>query len=229
MDTYALGDLTAIHEVGHVLGGFHPQDSDTILRSNSADSELYARGFLDPLDSGVPSDESEWQTIMGSYFLDGCEFSFTPPSTDCVRLPRWSDPTKTYGGEERGEAFIVEDQDPRAADMASALEIHMPIVAEFQSYPYAAPGIPSNIDVEECFNKNFISWDATTHAEHYQMLFSYSSSFTNPEVIYFGTSTAKFVVVPQYSTKYVKIRACNGNGCGAFSSLLTLTHNTYCN
>lgn len=229
MDTYAIGDLTAIHEVGHVMGGFHPETNDTDVQYWSSDSELYARGFFDPLDSWDPSDESEWQTVMGSYAQNGCDFSTTLPNTGCVRLPLWSDPTKTYGGEARGEAFTAENQDPYSADMVSALEIQMPIVAEFQSYLYAAPGTPSNINVEKCLNKNFISWDVSTHAEHYQMLFSYSSSFTNPKVIYFGTSTAKYVVVPQHSTKYVKIRACNGNGCGAFSSQLTLTYSHYCN
>jgi len=228
MDTYALGDLTAIHEVGHVLGGFHPQDNDSTLQANS-DGELYARGFLDPLDPGDPNDESEWQTIMGAYFRNGCDFSTTFPNTDCVRLPLWSDSTKTYGGEARGEAFTQEDQDPYSADMASALQIHMPIVAAWQSYPYSAPGTPSNIDVEECFSQNIVTWDATTNAENYQVLYSAFSNFTNPEVIYFGSHEYVRVVVSQHSTKYIKIRACNGNGCGTFSSQLTLTYNSYCN
>lgn len=220
-DTYAIGDLTAVHEIGHVLGGGHPTWSVAKLEVYSDDVEPYSRGYI--------AANGDWQTVMGSYDDNGCDFSTTLPNNDCVRLPLWSNPSKSYDSETRGVTYTSDVQVPYSSNMASALEIQMPIAAEFQSYPYAAPGIPSNIDVEECFNKNFLSWDATTHAEHYQMLFSYSSSFTNPKVVYFGTSTAKYVVVPQHSTKYVKIRACNGNGCGAYSSQLTLTYNNYCN
>jgi len=32
-----------------------------------------------------------------------------------------------------------------------------------------------------------------------------------------------------YPTEYVKIRACNGSGCGSYNSQLTLTYNPSCN
>lgn len=218
MDTYAIGDLTAAHELGHVMGGMHSNINDYWLQYWSPNSELYARGYTH---SG-----GDWQTVMGGY--DECDF-VPLPDIDCVRLPLWSDPTKSYDNETRGVTFIEEDQDPYSADMASALEIHMPIVAAWESYPYSAPGTPSNIDVEECFSQNIVTWDATTNAENYQVLYSPWSNFSNPEVIYFGSHEYVRVVVSQQSTKYIKIRACNGSGCGAYSSQLTLTYNSFCN
>ncbi len=221
MDTYAIGDLTAAHELGHVLGGGHPTWSVAVLESRSADAEPYSRGYI--------AGDGGWQTVMGAYDDNDCDFTVTLPNTDCVRLPLWSDPTKSYESETRGVTYTSDIQVPYSADMASALEIHMPIVAEWESYPYSAPGTPSNIDVEECFSQNIVTWDATTNAENYQVLYSAFSNFTNPEVIYFGSHEYVRVVVSQQSTKYIKIRACNGSGCGPYSSMLTLTYNGYCN
>jgi hypothetical protein len=220
MDTYAIGDLTAVHELGHVLGGGHPVWSVSVLESFSDDIEPYSRGYI--------ADDGDWQTIMGSYDDNGCDFSTTPPDYGCIRLPLWSDPTKSYAGEARGVTYVSDTQVPYSADMVSALEIQIPLVAAFDSYPYSSPGAISGIDVEECFANNIVTWNSVANAENYQVLRSYSGSFTNPEVIYFGAQTHVRVVVNQGSTKYVKIRACNGSGCGQYSSLLTLTYNPYC-
>ena len=133
-----------------------------------------------------------------------------------------------YDGETRGQTHVNATATPFSANMASALSVQMPVVAAYESYPYSAPGTPSNIDVEECFSQNIVTWDATTNAEDYQVLYSAFSNFTNPEVIYFGSHEYVRVVVSQQSTKYIKIRSCNGSGCGSYSSTLTLTYNGYC-
>lgn len=219
-DTYAIGDLTAVHELGHVLGGGHPIWSVSTLESFSDDVEPYSRGYI--------ADDGDWQTIMGSYDDKGCEFSTTLPNYDCIRLPLWSDPTKSYAGEARGVTYVSDTQVPYSADMVSALEIQMPLAAAFDSYTYSSPGAISGIDVEECFANNIVTWNSVANAENYQVLRSYSGSFTNPEVIYFGAQTHVRIVVNQGSTKYIKIRACNGSGCGQYSSQLTLTYNPYC-
>ncbi len=105
----------------------------------------------------------------------------------------------------------------------------MPSVAAWESYSYSAPGSVSGIYVDGCYQNNIISWHSVTNAENYQVLRSYSSNFTNPEVIYFASQASVNVRIFQgYPTEYVKIRACNGSGCGAYSSQLTLTYNASC-
>jgi len=222
MDTYAIGDLTAPHELGHVLGGAHPAwDNSQLNAASDNAAEPYSRGHI--------AGDGEWQTVMGSYDDNGCDFSTTLPNTDCVRLPLWSDPTKNYDGEARGVTFVSETQVPYSADMVSALEIHMPTVAAWESYPYSAPGSISGIYVDRCYQHNIISWNSVTNAENYQVVRSYSAGFTDPEVIYFSSQTAMGVLIFQgYPTEYVKIRACNGSGCGSYSSQLTLTYNPSC-
>lgn len=222
MDSYAVGDLTAPHELGHVLGGGHSTTSPALLDTwSGGESEPFSRGYI--------GSEGEWQTVMGDYSENGCDFSTTLPNTDCVRLPLWSDPTKTYDSEARGVTYVSEEQDPWSADMVSALEIQMPDVAAWDTYSYSAPGSVSGIYIEECYQNNIISWNNTTNAEHYQALLSYSSSFTDPEVIYFASQAGVNVrVFSGQPTKYVKIRACNGGGCGSYSYMLTLTYNPSC-
>jgi len=219
MDTYAIGDFTALHEIGHVLGGVHQDWSVTQIQSWYPDIESDSRGYM--------ADDQDWQTIMGAYNYTGCDVPINLPA-DCVRIPLWSNPSKSYDGETRGQTHVNATATPFSANMASALSVQMPVVAAYESYPYSAPGTPSNIDVEECFSQNIVTWDATTNAEDYQVLYSAFSNFTNPEVIYFGSHEYVRVVVSQQSTKYIKIRSCNGSGCGSYSSTLTLTYNGYC-
>lgn len=66
-----------------------------------------------------------------------------------------------------------------------------------------------------------------TNAENYQVLVSLSSSFTDPEVVYFGSQTQLIVSVAQGSTKYAKIRACNGSGCGSYTGIIGVRVKTY--
>jgi hypothetical protein len=103
---YALGDLTALHEIGHVLGGQH---------ENVANAGI-ARPRVSP--------DKTWMTIMGGYI--DCKFAgLDNPS--CIRLNRWSNPAQTYLGVPLGV--------PGERDMESWLEARMPIVSQYQPEP----------------------------------------------------------------------------------------------
>ena len=168
---------------------------------------------------------------MGAYDDNDCEFSTTLPNTDCVRLPLWSDPTKTYNGETRGVTYTSDTQTPFSADMVSALEIQMPIAAVFESYPYSAPTTPGNFRVvsEQCYGQSIAFWNSVSTAENYQLLRSYNSNFSNPEVIYFGSSTSFYVNISQGQPWYMKVRACNGSGCGDLSAQKIALYVPTCN
>jgi|GEM_PF-974826 len=211
-----IGDYTALHEIGHIFGGMHPEVTYATMQGVNTSIESDSRGYL--------SNSDDWQTIMGAYSV-GCGFSTTLPITACARLPLWSNPTKSYSGQTRGVTYTSDTQSPLSADMASALEVQMPIVAAFESYPYSAPATPGSIDHEVCGSQNVVHWTASTNAENYQVLQSFSSSFTNPEVIYFGDNLGILVRTYGSTVKYVKVRACNGSGCGSFSSQETLSYN----
>jgi len=71
---YALGDLTALHEFGHVFGGKH-EDGTGIARP-------------------VVADDDTWMTVMGGYI----DCPFNGLAATCVRLNRWSNPDQTYLG-----------------------------------------------------------------------------------------------------------------------------------
>jgi hypothetical protein len=201
------------------MGGMHSDEDDDSLQYWTPNSELYARGYA--------SSDGEWETIMGGY-TDGCDFGLLP-NPDCIRLPLWSDPTKSYDGETRGVAFIEEDQDPYSADMVSALEIQMPIVAAWESYPDSVPSTPSNFSVSSryCYGDHGSSWDSVSTAENYQLLMSIFSDFrdSDREVIYFGSNTRKNIMLPYgFLTYYFKVRACNGSGCSNWSAYDTATY-----
>ena len=72
--SYALGDLTALHEIGHVFGGKH-EDKTGIARP-------------------VVAIDDTWMTVMGGYV----DCPFNGLAATCVRLNRWSNPDQTHLG-----------------------------------------------------------------------------------------------------------------------------------
>ncbi|MBK9266167.1 MAG: hypothetical protein IPM54_41065 [Polyangiaceae bacterium] len=104
-DDYALGDLTALHEIGHVFGGKHENDPNG--------------GIARP----VVAANDTWMTIMGGYI--DCQFNGLPAS--CVRLNRWSNPDQYYQGIPLGVAG--------QRDMESWLESSMPVVSGWRAEP----------------------------------------------------------------------------------------------
>lgn len=221
-DTYAIGDLTAIHELGHVFGGGHPTWPVSTLESYSDDVEPYSRGYI--------AADGDWQTIMGAYDGNGCDFSTTLPNTDCVRIPFWSNPNTTYAGEARGVTYTDDNQVPYSANMRSALEIQIPLVAAFESYPDSAPAVPGNFRVIRlfCYGRNTAAWNSVSTAENYQVFRSYYSNFSYPQLIYFGPNTLLPITVSQGQPWYLKVRACNGSGCGDLSAQKTATYYDNC-
>jgi hypothetical protein len=195
-DTYALGDLTALHEVGHVLGGDHEGGVDGALS--------YAYGYATP--------SCAWQTMMAGYI--DCAFDYDEPYPHLQpvdRLPRWSNPSLTYGGLPTGTA---------TKNMKAALNVLMPGVSDWESDP-AAPGSPSTFIVTSwlCHGTYTASWSATTGATHYQLMASTSSAFTSPYLMQIASgSTSAIFDIAQYETLYVRVRACNAGGCGGYST-----------
>ena len=114
--TYALGDLTAVHELGHVFGGSHALP----LSPNEGDSP-------DTRGHGLEDVAGNWQTIMGGY-TQGCNFDFTqgPTTQPCTRIPYFSNPALSpvdSGGQVIGNT--------QTADMESTLESLMPQVSNW--------------------------------------------------------------------------------------------------
>lgn len=208
-DTYAMGDRTALHEIGHVIGGNHEQESG---HGNAAGTQSYAKGYVSTTDS--------WQTIMGGYV--GCSFVPLPSQPTCVRINQWSNPMLSYLNENTG----VTNQ----SDMESGLELSAPIVADWTSYPTATPTVAPTLTVvpEHCFGSNTLSWTTVTGVTHYQLFSSSTSAFTGSERIYIGSNTDLFVNVGYNSTEYFRVRACNGNGCGPYSSIKSASYFNGC-
>jgi len=206
--TYALGDFTALHELGHVLGGLHEYVGDVDQAKAAAGVPDCARGWA--------GSTQDWMTIMGGYGNQTCPFEISQPDPTqqpCTRLPIWSNPMLTHNGEPAG------DED--TADMALALEMTMPIAASWEVFPVAKPhSAPSAAAISQfCWGANNIVWGELTGADQYQLVGSSSPTFSGGEFLeYSGLDTQTEVLVPQSPTFYFRVRGCNGNGCGPWSN-----------
>jgi len=205
-DTFALGDLTALHEIGHILGGTHEIESQEQVPPGAP---VFARGRVDPSDT--------WMTIMGGFIA--CPF--TGLNGTCVRLPFWSNPLLSYNGTPMGV--------PGVSDMESALEVTMPVSAAWQPFSFPRPNIPNPINAhsEFCYGTNTVSWTAQPNTDVYQLFRSTVSSFLNPTLIYSGTSTITAINVTS-GTWYLKARACNGSGCSDMTSQVSASRFNGC-
>lgn len=75
---------------------------------------------------------------------------------------------------------------------------------------------------ERCFGYNNASWPAQPGATFYELYRSFSSSFSNPSLVYSGASTDAFLNVN--GTWYLRVRACNAIGCSDFSNQAVATY-----
>jgi len=86
-DTFALGNLNALHEIGHLLGGLHANtDTHDVFIVASFPAGVYAHGFEN-------DNAGQWQTIMGGFTTPRCEFNFANPDPEvqpCLRIPYFS-------------------------------------------------------------------------------------------------------------------------------------------
>lgn len=207
-DDWALGDYNAIHEAGHVWGGFH----QTRFLQNDTDPD---RDFTNPdFDTGYGHelDDESQMTMMGTCESDG--------STMCsTRKLFFSNPNKDFPGtsEPRG----VPGTDPEPADMNTALNASLPGVAAWDDADASAPGAPSSVDVEplQCYGQNTVTWNAASgEVGEYRVFMDDSTSFPSPTLLYRGRDTAVGISISSDdSPAYIGIRACNAGGCSSYA------------
>lgn len=199
-DDYALGDLTALHEIGHIFGGQH-------------ENAGAGAGIARP----VVAIDDTWMTIMGAY----AECPFVGLPATCVRLNRWSNPALTHMGIPIGVAG--------QRDMESHLENAMPIVSGWRAEPPAPPAAPNPLvkQPESCFGLFGMSWAAQPSATSYQLYRSTSNTFSNPAMLYSGADLDTLIDVTS-GTWYLRARACNAGGCSGWTNQVSATRLNVC-
>ena len=196
---YVLSNLTALHEIGHNLGGSH---SNVYTGTNGTASS--ARGLIFTVNSDVK------QTLMGAY-SSPCDF--TGLYSACERIDYFTNPSKLYSGVTLGDS---------TRNMKSWLNTSMPVVSNYRGAPVPPPNVPNPISSnnESCFGLNSVTWTAQSGATEYKLYKSTSSSFTSPVMLYSGTNTTTAVNVGS-GTWYLRAQACNASGCSVYSNQVT--------
>jgi len=218
-DTYALGDLTSLHEIGHILGGAHAK-----LTANSYQGLFpYSQGYMHE-DHINPN--NSWQTIMGSYGdgNDDCEFQGVYSS--CERINYFSNPDSiiTYNN-------IQMSTGTAARNMKLSLENSMPIVSGWRGNPVQIPQAPFlSATSAQCYGLNYVSWwtQQSTITE-FKLYKSFNINFTSPTLIYNGQNTQTNINILAFGTKYLRIKACNSAGCSAYSNQVPVDRYPTCN
>lgn len=208
-DNYALGDLTAIHEIGHAMGGYHAMERD---------------GFGNPVPSdatnnnqAIVSLDAKEQTIMGGYNLTGCDFEFPTngnvPQQSCVRFEQFS--------KLPGNAEPFSDNSPSGAtnrNIAAYFDnTTMPEISAYTSNPPAPTIAPTfNVTNENCYGLNSLDWNQVNLANNYQVYRSKFSNFVSPWRVYKGSNSSLYA---NYSSDaYYRVKACNESGCSGYSN-----------
>lgn len=197
-ESYVLWDNTAAHELGHLFGGKHED------KTGSERPKIYSTGTY-------PT--GPWMTMMGGYVDPNCAFVAEPGTPNCKRISYFSNPAVSYEGVSTGTVG--------SADMESWLETEMVAASSWRDDgDPAAPGPSSSISnaPQYCWGYNQVSWASSSGATEYRLYQSSSSSFTNPTIVYEGSSTFKLVNVPASSTRYYRVRACDDDGCSNYSA-----------
>lgn len=84
------------------------------------------------------------------------------------------------------------------------------------SPPAGAPPMPASMTVTQlmCWGLNSVSWAPSSGATYYELYRSPSSSYPSQTLEYSGTSTSR--TVSAGSPAYLRVRACNANGCSGY-------------
>lgn len=96
-------------------------------------------------------------------------------------------------------------------------------------YPSTLPAAPNPLTrtSEACFGLNYIDWAPVATATSYQLWRSASSGFGSPVMLYSGNLTDADINVSS-GTWYLRARACNANGCGAWTNQVSAIRVAYC-
>ena len=205
---YALGDLAALHELGHSFGGSH---------SNVNASPLYARGYTFSY-AGQPK-----QTLMGSYDTPPCNFSGLN-NIICERVPYFSNQSKKYpnnSGVPLGNSSHF---------FYYRLNTTMPIVAAYRGVAVPIPNTPNPIYTvsDNCYGLNTISWASKSGTTEYKLYKSTSPGFNSPSLVYSGSSTSTVINVNS-GIWFLRAKACNASGCSAYTNQVTAVRINSCN
>lgn len=208
-DNYALGDLTAIHEIGHVFGGLHATQQG---------------GYGDPYpwnnNQAIVSADLNEQTIMGGYQWPGCDFVL--PTTGnyvnqaCIRKETFSKLQIT------GDTF--NDNSPTGSSTRDnktyIRDVSMPEVSEYSANPPIPGSAPSlSVTNYNCFGENHLDWSEVNLANSYEVFRSENSGFNSPLRIYNGMNSQLFV--DYKSIAFYRVKACNEGGCSGYSNQVT--------
>lgn len=205
------GDLTGVHEIGHVLGGKHAADNSNI----PPNFPLYSRGFV------YTSSNSDFQTIMGGYATSGCNFNGPYPPYSCERIAKFSNPVLQHNSQTIGIA--------NNRDMKSWLNTKMTGISNWTGDPLQVPSSPSlSTSSDSCYGFNSASWNSTSGVTEYKLYKSTYSNFQYPSLMYNGVNTTAFVNVNSGSTWYLRVKACNAAGCSAYSNQATAYYYNGC-
>lgn len=213
--TYVLGDLTALHEIGHSLGGEHADGTDGLgFPGFSYSSRAHGR---------ENDNAGQWQTIMGGYTTPRCVFDPSEPepaSQPCERIAYFSNPDLT--AQVNGQTVIIgtsasdgggeNDGGQRQADMKTWLEsTGMAVVSGYAPNP-PPPSSPPTLSVIPgfCFGQSWLNWTSVSGASSYRLYRSFSSSFSAPSLIYDGAGNSVMINIPgppEPGTWYMRVKA----------------------
>ncbi len=195
---FLVADLTASHEIGHVLGGKHSNLYNTWFGTTA-----YARGKIFQIG------QNPKQTIMGGYTTSPCLYYGLPSA--CERINYFSNPSVYYSGVSTGSS---------SRNMKNWLNYSMQVVSGYQGSAIAVPATPNPINVvsEQCYGLNTVNWTAKAGTTEYKMYKSTSSTFSFPSLMYSGNNTSSVVNVSGSSPWYIRVKACNASGCSAYSN-----------
>lgn len=226
-----IADLTFAHEIGHLLGGKHDQQS---FRETSPPFVVPSSVY--PFSYGYVNTAAPFRTLMGSSKL-----SASQPCTvsgGCPRINRWSDTDATYFV--NGAAYALGSLDPNhfsnmkltinggtATGISGYYPGTIPAVTSHRVPSGAAPGMPGAISPYDCKTGLHypMSWGvASGNVGWYEVEESSHSNFAASIERYRGSQNSVTVQVKLGSTLYYRARACNGVGCSSFTTAGPFQH-----